>query len=62
MKIRDLLKNFNGDNKILIYDHHDYSEHNCCCFEQAILNYRHHEVQRWSVENDVITIHIRSQF
>lgn len=62
MKIRELLKNFNGNNKVIVYDSHDYSTHKYSNFEQAILNYGHFTVKHWSVENDVITISIQSQF
>lgn len=62
MKVRELLKDFSGNNKVIIYDSHNYSTHDCRNFEQAILNYGHYTVRTWSIENDVITISIRSQF
>ena len=39
MKLRELLKNFSGDNKVIIYDSHDYSTHEHRNFEQAILKF-----------------------
>lgn len=62
MKVRELLKSFSGDNKVIIYDSHDYSTHEHRNFEQAILNHGHFTVKRWFIENDVITICIQSQF
>lgn len=62
MKVRELLKDFNGNNKVNIYDRHDWTTHEYRNYEQAILNYGHFTVRNWRVENDVITISIQSQF
>ena len=60
MKIRDFLKDFYGSNEVAIYDTCDYITHECRNFEQAILNYGHYTVKRWTIENGVINIHIYS--
>lgn len=62
MKIRELLKNFFGDNEVQVKDDHDYSIHKFKNYEQAILNYGHFTVKNWHIENDVLYISIQSQF
>ena len=63
MKVRELLKNFNGRIKVRIYDQYDFSTHDCATHEQAILNYGHFTVRNWGIEEDgLIFINIQSQF
>lgn len=62
MKIRELLKNFNGSNAVKVHDTFDDSTHDFHSYEQAILHYGHYTVRNWSVENDTINIIIQSQF
>lgn len=62
MKIRELLKNFFGDNEVQIKDSHDYSIRKFKNYEQAILHCGQHTVKNWYVENDVLYISIQSQF
>ncbi len=63
MKIRELLKDFNGKIKVRIHDQHDFSTHDFATHEQAILNYGHFTVRNWGIEEDgLMFINIRSQF
>ena len=63
MKVRELLKDFNGKIRVRIYDQHDFSTHDFATHEQAILNYGHFTVRNWGIEEDgLMFINIRSQF
>ena len=50
MKIRELLKNFFGDNEVQIKDDFNYDIHSFKNYEQAILHFGHYTVKNWHIE------------
>ena len=56
MTVRELLKEFTGDNEVYIYDNDCISPQKYDRRDKAIVNYGHYSVIRWSVVYDTINI------